>query len=215
MREQNLQSPQESYTLRIPKPLTHLSRSERRLWIEEPQKRSILRADYFLAFTSMNDYAIGRFSRRCRVLDRPLEPGERFYSVAVTKGGEIVRYDISESEWKGPPTEAIGWWRGTMDTPKPQRIVPTPNSQLLEKLGQLSNDPNQRSLAHLLGLLLVRRKVLQQELDDSSVLDNSPTHQSLVHPTTEQKFIVPIAEPELASLKDIQEALQALLYTEG
>jgi len=163
----------------------------------------------------MNDYAIGRCSRRCRVLDRPLEPGERFYSVAVTKGNEIVRYDISESQWNGPPSEAIGWWRGTMDPPKPQRIVPTPNNDLVDKLSQLCNDPNQRPLAHLLGLLLVRRKVLQPELDDSSEPDETRNHQCLIHPTTEQKFIVPIEEPELVSLKDIQEALQALLYIEG
>ena len=163
----------------------------------------------------MNEYAIGRCSRRCRVLDRPLAPGERFYSVAVTKGGEIVRYDVSESEWNGPPSEAIGWWRGTMDPPKPQRIVPTSNRELIEKLGQLCDDPDQRSLAHLLGLLLVRRKVLQEELDDASDSADSATHHCLVHPTTEQKFMVPIEEPELTSLQEVQEALQALLYTEG
>jgi hypothetical protein len=163
----------------------------------------------------MNEYAIGRCSRRCRVLDRPLVPGERFYSVAVTKGGEIVRYDVSESEWSGPPSEAIGWWRGTMDTPKPQRIVPTPNSELVEKLGQLCNDPEQHSLAHLLGLLLVRRKVLLHDLDDISESAELATHHCLIHPTTEQKFMVPIEEPELASLKVVQEALQALLNTQG
>ncbi len=163
----------------------------------------------------MNEYAIGRCSRRCRVLDRPLVPGERFYSVAVTKNGEIVRYDISESEWNGPPSEAIGWWRGTMDPPKPQRMVATPNSELVEKLGQLCDAPDQRSLAHLLGVLLVRRKVLQEQLDDVSGPGDTSTHHCLIHPTTEQKFIVPIEEPELASLNDVQEALQALLYTEG
>ena len=172
------------------------------------------RRKYFLAFATMNEYAIGRCSRRCRVLDRPLEPGERFYSVAIEKAGTILRYDVAETEWTGPPANAIGWWRGVMDPPKPKRIFPTPNSHLLESLGQLCDDPNQRSLAHLLGVLLIRRKVLQQSMDDDALSETS-THRCLVHPPTEQKFTVPIAEPELSSLDEVQEALQRMLYTEG
>ncbi len=163
----------------------------------------------------MNDFVIGRCSRRCRVSDRPLEPGERFYSVAVAKGGEVMRYDISESNWTGPPTEALGWWRGTMAPPKPRRIIATPNSQLVEILGQLCNDPNQRPLAYLLGVLLVRRKVLHPELSEEQTTDDSPAPQCLVHPATEQRFFVPVAEPEVESLNEVQESLQVLLYTEG
>jgi hypothetical protein len=163
----------------------------------------------------MNDYVIGRCSRRCRVSDRPLEPGERFYSVAVSTGGEIVRFDIAESSWTGAPPDAVGWWRGKMAPTKPKRIVPTPNAQLVEVLGQLCDDPEQHAVAHMLGVLLVRRKVLHEEPDEELPADNTPSHQRLVHHTTEQVFFVPVVEPDAASVQVVQEMLQSLLYTEG
>jgi len=163
----------------------------------------------------MNDYVIGRCSRRCRVSDRPLKPGERFYSVAVATGGEIIRFDIAESSWTGAPPDAVGWWRGSMAPTKPKRIVPTPNSQLVEKLGQLCDDPKQYPVAHMLGVLLVRRKVLHEEPDEELTAGETPSQQRLVHPTTEQTFFVPVVEPDATSVKEVQVALQALLYTEG
>lgn len=102
-----------------------------------------------------------------------------------------------------------------MDLPKPKRIVPTPDIELVEKLGVLCDDPTQHSLAHLLGVLLVRRKVLQEELDESLETGETATHQSLVHPSTELKFLVPITEPEQSKLIEVQQALHALLFTEG
>ena len=163
----------------------------------------------------MNDYLIGRCSRRCRVSDRPLEPGERFYSVAVATGGEIVRFDIAESSWTGAPPDAVGWWRGSMAPTKPKRIMPTPNSQLVEKLGQLCDDPEQYPVAHLLGVLLVRRKVLHEEADEEHGSDETPSYQRLVHSATEQTLLVPVVEPDAASVKEVQASLQALLYIEG
>ncbi|MDZ4848846.1 MAG: hypothetical protein SGI77_06105 [Pirellulaceae bacterium] len=163
----------------------------------------------------MNEYSIGRCSRRCRVLDRPLQPGERFYSVAVTKGGEIVRYDVAASEWNGPPAEAVGWWQGVMDPPKPKQLIPTPNPILIERLEALCKAPDQSSLAHLLGLLLVRRRVLQPMSDEDPETADHEAYTRLVHPVTEQQFDVPNVEPEIGRLKDVQEALQAMLYTEG
>jgi hypothetical protein len=144
-----------------------------------------------------------------------LEPGERFYSVAVSTGGEIVRFDIAEASWSGPPTEAIGWWRGVMAPAKPRRIIPTPNGQLLEKLGQLCDDPKQQAVAHLLGVLLVRRKVLQHQANEDLSSGEATLHQRLFHPATEQTFLVPVAEPDAISAPEVQEALQAMLYTEG
>jgi hypothetical protein len=149
------------------------------------------------------------------VSDRPLEPGERFYSVAVAAGGEIVRFDISESSWTGAPPDAVGWWRGKMASTKPKRIVPTPNAQLVEILGRLCDDPKQFAVAHLLGLLLVRRKVLQEEPLEELTPGETPSFQRLVHPTTEQTLLVPVVEPDAASVKEVQDSLQALLYTEG
>lgn len=163
----------------------------------------------------MNDYVIGRCSRRCRISDRPLEPGERFYSVAVAKAGEILRFDIAEASWSGPPQEAVGWWRGRMPQEKSRRSIPTPNRQLVEQLSQLCEDPNQQTLAYLLGVLLVRRKVLRESTDEEGPSEREPSHQSLIDPTSDQRFLVPIAEPDAAAAKGFQEALQALLFTEG
>ncbi len=163
----------------------------------------------------MNDYVIGRCSRRCRVSDRPLEPGERFFSVAVAAGGEIVRFDIAESSWTGAPPNAVGWWRGKMASTKLKQVVPTPNAQLVEILGQLCDDPRRHAVAHLLGVLLVRRRVLYEEPDDELTSVDTRSHQRLAHPTTGQVFLVPVVEPDATSVKDVQDSLQALLFIEG
>ncbi len=37
----------------------------------------------------MQDFTVHRCSRRCQKSDRPLEPGERFYSVVSRKGANF------------------------------------------------------------------------------------------------------------------------------
>ncbi len=129
----------------------------------------------------LQEYAIGRSTRRCRISDRPLLPGERYYSVIVPNGSEVARYEVAESAWQGPPPEAIGWWCGTVPVHTTKKTIPTPVEELLDALGQLCEDPSQPQLAHLLGVMLLRRRILETD-DHDETAKNDDTHFKLTHP---------------------------------
>ena len=162
----------------------------------------------------LQDYAIGRSTRRCRISDRPLVPGERYYSVIVPHGSEVTRYEIAESAWQGPPPEAIGWWRGIVAPLQVKKIVPTPIDEQLDALSQLCEDPSQTQMAHLLGVMLLRRRILQTD-DQGEPPAIDETHFKLVHPGSNTEYLVPSVELDLELLESLQAALHALMYREG
>ena len=167
----------------------------------------------------MQDYTVQRCTRRCQKSDRPLEPGERFYSVVVAHGTELLRFDCSEKEWDGPPDGAIGWWRGRMPATGNVTRTPTPTGMLLETLSQLCECPEEASLAYLLGILLVRRRVLI-EAEDASAGDQEkgskvveePEYMHLMHPSDRREFWVPLLPPSDDQVESIQRALEDLIY---
>lgn len=158
----------------------------------------------------MQDYSIQRCTRRCHKTDRPLEPGESFYSVVVSKGSELLRFDYAEIAWDGPPDGAIGWWRGKMPQPSVHSRKPVPDSVLLETLSDLCEQPEESSLAYLLGVLLVRRKVLTQ-IEEPSPDDGGYMH--LKEPEVGSEYWVPCAPPAKDQMEVIQQALSDLIYT--
>jgi hypothetical protein len=162
----------------------------------------------------LQEYAIGRSTRRCRISDRPLLPGERYYSVIVPNGSEVSRYEVAEAAWQGPPPEAIGWWRGTVAVQQLKKTIPTPVEELLDTLGQLCEDPSQSQLAHLLGVMLLRRRVLSTD-EHEETASNDETHFKLIHPGTNSDFLVPAIELDTEMIESLQAELQALLYREG
>jgi hypothetical protein len=162
----------------------------------------------------LQDYAIGRSTRRCRLSDRPLVPGERYYSVIVPNGAEVARYEIAESAWQGPPPEAIGWWRGIVAPLQVKKLVPTPVEELLDALSQLCEDPSQPQLAHLLGVMLLRRRILQSDdQGDPPTIDEA--HFKLIHPGSDTEYLVPSVELDPELLESLQAALHAIMYREG
>lgn len=160
----------------------------------------------------MQDYNVQRCTRRCQKSDRPLEPGERFYSVVITHGNDLQRIDFAEKEWSGPPEGAIGWWRGRMPLPEAKTRKPTPNHVLIETLADLCEQPEESQLAYLLGVLLVRRRLLVESHDDEP--DKDDTYMHLVHPSDGREFWVPSTPPSADQLDEIQQALDEMLYRE-
>ena len=161
----------------------------------------------------MQDYTIHRCTRRCHKSDRPLEPGEPFYSVVLSKGSELLRLDFAEKEWNGPPEGAIGWWRGRMPVPESMARKPVPDSILLQTLSELCQQPEEGSLAYLLGVLLIRRKVLTQSRDDEPTKSDDENYMHLIEPDAGIEYWVPCAPPPEEQLETIQQALEELLYT--
>ncbi|MCH5373277.1 MAG: hypothetical protein JJ992_04830, partial [Planctomycetes bacterium] len=79
----------------------------------------------------MIDFEIQRCSRRCAKTDCEFAPGEEFYSVLVSEGSDVVRYDYSQSAWQGPPEGAIGWWKSRMPELHARRANWAPNDVML------------------------------------------------------------------------------------
>jgi hypothetical protein len=111
------------------------------------------------------DYAVRRCTRRCAALDRELRPGESFVSVLIDEGSEVVRRDYSVEGWGDPPGGAIAWWRS--QTPDQAGGAPAPREVLLSLLDEWADRPEEASARYLLALLLVRRRVLRLQTDDS------------------------------------------------
>lgn len=160
------------------------------------------------------DYTLSRCTRRCAVSDRPLEPGERYYSIVRQTGDDFTRQDIAESAWEGLPEGAIASWRSVMPIGVVTKLKPAPDSVLVETLRSMCDSPDQPTLAYLLGLLLVRRRILVEAPHaESGPADDTILH--LIHPADETEFMVPVAWPQPSSLLAWQEKLNQLLYCEA
>ena len=161
----------------------------------------------------MQEYAIQRCTRKCAKLDRPLAPGERYYSVILTKGADVVRQDISDEAWQSPPEGTIGWWRGKMPERETRTLQPAPVQVLLDTLAKLCEQPESATLAYLLGVLLVRRRILVENEHAEGAGDS--LHMHLTNPLDGMEFLVPMQPPSDVAIVELPQSLSNLLYQEA
>jgi len=109
------------------------------------------------------DYQIQPNTRRCFVTGHELKPGEKFYSVLLDEGGQLVRHDYSAEVWHGPPEDAFSFWSGKVSAKDPNKRPPIDDDMLLECFGRLEgqNDPGRVNFRYVVALLLMRRKRLK------------------------------------------------------
>ncbi len=182
----------------------------------------------------MHDYSISKCTRRCAISGRSLEPDESYVSVIVSKGDDVARMDVAASSWTGPSEGTIGWWRNKMPAAAARKLRPAPSGVLLDTLSDLLNRPGKEALAYLLALLLVRRRVLQEDHDllaSDSQINHSATPEdallgetdevplwNLVCPADGRQWNVPIVVPRTvqpkSSFDELQAELKTLLYTD-
>jgi len=154
------------------------------------------------------DYEIERFTRQCHSTGRELTPGEAYYSVVVSEGAQLRRFDYSVDAWQGPPEGTIGWWRS--QRPDEQgRPRGTPGEVLLEFFDQLENRPDQQDVRYVLALLLVRRRVMRLEETESS--PEGSEQLVLYCPRRETTYRVTAVVPDESRIDQIQEQLLRLL----
>jgi hypothetical protein len=161
------------------------------------------------------EYAINRCTRRCQIGDRPLEPGEYFYSVIVSENDDLSRVDIAEKNWQNPPTGAIGWWKNQVPRATETVLKPAPDAVLLEALAHLCDQPGRESLAFLLAVLLVRRHLLEEpdRFEDEKSADSETW---LLHDSNDgREYSVPRRWPTKREAERLQKELYDLLYCEA
>ena len=155
------------------------------------------------------DYEVKSCSRHCAGSGRELSPGETFYSVLMAEGAELRRYDYAEEQWKGPPPEAIGWWKSEIPDRNASRRHWAPNDVMLQFFDELAEQPDKQDMRYVLALLLVRRRVLRLE---ESRVDGQGGEVIVVYcPRRETTYEVPAVVPERSRIDEIQEELARLL----
>jgi hypothetical protein len=171
----------------------------------------------------LQEYPITRTSRRCHVGDRPLNPGERYYSALVMRGDAITRIDISAEHWRSPPENCVGWWRCRMPLDDSPKLRPAPAGVLLDSLTEIAKYPEQSRLAYLLALLLMRRKVLTEVTDSplaaiqTATGENSGNSQTAVFTSADgRQWEITVDLPtDTHEAQRLQESLVSLLFSES
>jgi len=161
----------------------------------------------------MLDFEIQRCSRSCAKTDHEFAPGEEFYSVLVSEGSEVVRYDYSQQAWEGPPDEAIGWWKSQMPEANARRANWAPNDVMLDYFQQLEEQPGKEDVRYILTLLMIRRRVLR--LDDSELGEDGVERMIVFCPRNETEYHVPVVSPDPVRASEIQDELARLLFADA
>ncbi len=161
----------------------------------------------------MLDFDIQRCSRKCAVTGRELVPGEVFYSVLITEGGEIIRKDYAVSAWSGAPENSLGSWRARVPDQSTPKLVMAPHDLILQLFEELLNQGSSPELCYVLALLMVRRKIARieetvKEVGGGDVL-------VIYSPKSEREYRVPVSEPPAARVPEIQEQISRLLFSGG
>jgi len=157
------------------------------------------------------DYEVQRCTRHCAVTERELKPGEDVFSVLLTEGGKLIRYDYSAEAWQGPPERAIGWWKSQIPRPDAKRLHWAPNDVMLQFFEDLEQQPARQDMRYVLALLLVRRRVMR--LEEESRDEQGPQTLVLYCPRREATYRVAVVPPDESRIQEIQQELAGLLFS--
>ena len=158
----------------------------------------------------MQDFEVKRFTRKCAKTDRELQPGEAFYSVLMADGADIIRQDYAADEWDGPPEESIGWWKSEVPDPKNKKVHWAPNDVMLHYFQQLESQPDKKDVRYILGLLLIRRRVMK--LQESTSDDDKGEFMNVFCQKADCEYQIEVATPSASRIQVIQDELAELLF---
>jgi len=155
------------------------------------------------------DYEVQRSTRHCTATGREFAPGETYYSVLVSEGADLKRYDYAADAWQGPPAEAVGWWKSQIPDRSAVRKHWAPNDVMLQCWDELAEQLDKQDMRYVLTLLLIRRRVFRLEEEK---LDPEGRELVVVYcPRRETTYQVLTVPPEPPRVDQIQEELAALL----
>jgi hypothetical protein len=156
---------------------------------------------------------VQRCTRRCAASDRELKPGETFYSVLVSDGADVVRYDYAADAWPGAPEGTLGWWKSQMPDPQAHKLHWAPNDVMLHYFEQLASEPEKEDTRYVLALLMLRRRVLR--LEQTQTDDQGRETMTLYCAKKESEYHVTVADPNDERIGQIQDELAQLLFAKA
>lgn len=162
----------------------------------------------------LNDFDVKSCTRTCATSGVDLQPGQVCYSVIKSDGVETVREDYSAEHWQAPTNEneedpVLGWWRFEIPDKEDGKVKLAPNEVLLNLFTELADQPEQVTFRYVLGLLLIRRRVLTLQ-------------ETLVHAEGEtmvlscnrrgEEYRLSAVTPSAEEAEQMQERINQLLY---
>ena len=155
------------------------------------------------------DFEVQRCSRHCAATERELKPGEEYYSVLLDDGASVERVDYAKESWQGPPECTVAWWKSRIPDRTSKKKQWAPNDVMLHFFEELADRADQADMRYVLGLLLVRRRVLRQEETETD--DDGNEILVLYSPKRETTYKLATAVPEESRINEIQDELAKLL----
>lgn len=155
------------------------------------------------------DFDVTPCSRQCAVSGRTLLPGETYFSTLSLQPGGTVRQDYSAAEWRGPAEGAIAWWRSQMAESDSSRPKLAPQDVLLNLFTELAQRPDEAEFRYVLGLLLVRRRIVKLE---ETRRDGGDEVLVLDCPRRNEQYEVRVTPPAPERTEQLQQRMVELLY---
>lgn len=110
-------------------------------------------------------YEIAGTSRRCARTGRELLPGERHMVVLYNRDERLVREDICQVAWQGPPEQAFAWWQSVVPEAGATTKVVIDDGLLYDCFIRLEGEKEEQKLnfRYVLALWLLRKRKLKFE----------------------------------------------------
>ena len=162
----------------------------------------------------LGEYKVGRCTRHCHTLQRPLRSGEWYYSVVLEDGDDFKRREYSLEAWTEPPENAIGWWKCRMPASDEKKMVLAPPAVLVDLLRQMDQVADKEKSRYLLALMLMRRRVLKAA-EPSQENRDEVDYLRVEVVTTGEVIEVPVPMITRGEAESLKDELNALLFCEA
>ena len=127
--------------------------------------------------------------------------------------GVMQRLDYGCDAWKGPPDGHLGWWKSRVPTTDQSQPKLAPSDVLLNLFLELHGRPDEAEFRYLLGLILIRKKVLRLE---ETVRDDEGRQKLVLDcPRRNERYELLAAEPSAERADELQVRVESLLYNDG
>ena len=160
----------------------------------------------------LGEYKVGRCTRQCFKLQRPLREGEEYYSVIVESGDDFERRDYSAEAWDGPPEDAIGHWKCRIPKSDEKKLVLAPKEVLISLLREMENSPDKAKARYLLALTMMRKRILRPAPTGSATARDALCVQVI---EDDSIIEVPNCEINRSETEQLLEELNELMYCDA
>ena len=173
----------------------------------------LLDVAHTLGFAHTHGVELRNCSRSCATTARTLNPGEVYFSILEAAAHEFLRRDYCVEAWQGPPEDCVAWWRSRIPSKDDSQPRLAPTDVMLNLFEALEDRPQEAEFRYLLGLLLLRRKVVRHEVSHKD--DQGREVISLHCQKRQKEYELLVANPPADQALKLQQQMFDLLYGDG